>query len=237
MDINLDELSDDALAELIDAAKSSADLSELIQEAAKRNNFFDDDELDDLLCVYVQKALFDAKDNFRRAHQARWKDDQALEQEFSDCINRWAQETGIDLRPGDGEDALDWPWPIDIPKEGSGGSDFADIQNQYSGLRICGYRVGKTNGLSKRERIDLLSQFFLKRLPPEVAQFHGDAYGEPGSEKRLKQMANVIASHCRNFTRNNPERYKKAIADWRMDLEFLKENYYHAGSFPWPSDG
>jgi hypothetical protein len=130
---------------------------------------------------------------------------------------------------------LDWPWPITEPGEsaGTGGVDRWHHQD-HSGLWICGYRVGG-DGLQPLERTRLLNHFFRNPLPKAVERHCGNDYGDPGSEERLRRMANVIARNCRNFKRLSRERYADAIEDWEKDLAYLKRAYYRAGSFPWPS--
>ena len=59
-------------------------------------------------------------------------------------------------------------------------------------------------------------------------------YGEPGSEVRLKKIANVISSNCRNFKANDKLKYAYAINDYETDLKYLKNKYFIRGSFPWP---
>jgi hypothetical protein len=128
----------------------------------------------------------------------------------------------------------DWPWPITEPKPSSGGSFAAHFELDRSGLRMCGYRVGH-RGLPASERKDFLDRFYRTRLPAIVEQYCGSDYGGVGSSVRLQKMAIVIASNCKNFKRNDRERYQKAISDYETDLAYLKQEYYHPNSFPWPS--
>jgi hypothetical protein len=135
---------------------------------------------------------------------------------------------------GDSAGELRWPWPITTPPEGSGGSSDLFFPNKYSGLWLCGYRIGKTSSMSESERRRFLDHFFRNRLPVIVSRYHADSYGEPGTEERLRKMANVMAANCRNFKKNDADKYEVAIADYEQDLDFLKQKYYRAGSFPWP---
>lgn len=98
---------------------------------------------------------------------------------------------------------------------------------------MCGYRVG-AKGMSDKERRQFLDHFFRNPLPTAVSRYYGDAYGMPGSENRLRKMANVLASNCRNFKRNDRVKFRVAIAHWESDLDYLKRSYYRAGMFPWP---
>ena len=84
------------------------------------------------------------------------------------------------------------------------------------------------------ERRMLLDYFFRNPLPDIVSRFHGHDYDEPGSEDRLRKMANVIAALCRNFKRIDPKRYRVAIDHYEKDLAHLYKSCYVSGSFPWP---
>lgn len=165
--------------------------------------------------------------------------DNAEEDEFEDEADSDDVDAEGLLEEGDEDTSsaspdLTWPWPIAEPKSGGSGSSpiFA---NEVSGLRLCGYRVGRSQGLPATERKKLLDYFFKQPLPPVVRQVHGDAYAAPGSEERLQKMANVIAALCRLKKLHAPDRYADAIADWEADLEYLRRSYYRAGSFPWPA--
>lgn len=127
----------------------------------------------------------------------------------------------------------DWPWPIPDVTEGKGKSAFAAKFADVSALKLLGYSVG-TNGLGVTERKELLERFFTGPLPSIVDELFGDAWGNPGSEERLKKMADTISSNCKNFKRNDAAKYHVAIADWESDLAWLKENFYKRGRFPWP---
>jgi hypothetical protein len=129
-----------------------------------------------------------------------------------------------------------WPWPLtQAPAGNAPSSPLGFIENQWSALKLCGYRVGKTQGMGDPERQRFLRHFFTHKLPPVVQAHFDDAYGAPGSEQRLQKMANVIAANCRNFKRNDARRYKTAIGHWESDLNYLRTNYYKIGSFPWPA--
>ena len=135
-------------------------------------------------------------------------------------------------------DELEWDWPINEPLDGAGGGggDGIPFANKISALKMLGYTVGKTNGLPPAKRRDFLDRFFRSELPGSVEKYFPGEYGTPGSEKRLRKTANVIAAHTRNAKRNDREKLIFAIEDWEKDLEYLKTTYYDLGSFafPWP---
>ena len=87
------------------------------------------------------------------------------------------------------------------------------------------------------ERKRFLDHFFTNLLPKEVSEYCADEYGASMSNKRLHKMANVIAAHCRNFKRNDQDRYEQAISDWEEDLAYLRDKYCKPRSFRWPGTG
>jgi hypothetical protein len=134
-----------------------------------------------------------------------------------------------------------WPSTIVLPADGSYTSMGDAFEHRFSGLKICGYSVGKTSDLNDDDRRDLLTNFLENRLNPKIVELFGDAYGEPNSLKRLMKMATVIASNCKNFKkRSNAGIYQFAIADYEGDLVFLKEHFFDPWqkgnpSLPWPN--
>lgn len=133
------------------------------------------------------------------------------------------------------EPQLTWPWPIPTPPDRPRGGKLDDgFLNKWSGLLLCGYHVGETNGRTDALRARFLDCYFRNELPSVVHEFHGDVYGPRGSEKQLQKMANVLSANCCNFKRNDPIKYSVAIRHYETDLDYLKGKYYIAGSFPWP---
>ncbi|MCZ2845250.1 MAG: hypothetical protein O2U61_01930 [Candidatus Bathyarchaeota archaeon] len=56
------------------------------------------------------------------------------------------------------------------------------------------------------------------------------------TEMGLKRVANILAQNINNKKghRNGSQRFKKSIAKWGRDLEYLKEDYYK-NDFQWPA--
>jgi hypothetical protein len=159
--------------------------------------------------------------------------DTLLKQIKQRALKTFRDDTKINSDKREQVQEPDWPWPITGIREENGSSPFAEGFANTSALKILGYSVG-VNGLVAAERKELLDRFFVKPLPSIIAQTFGDAYGSPGSEQRLKKMANTIASNCKNFKRNDATKYHVAIKDWETDLAWLKENYFKMNAFPWP---
>lgn len=241
----LEDLSDAALEELRSLKPPRTPLlADLIRESARRGETNANDDVEQLLRQFVNVSITKALSEYRKLHPL------VAPAEHSDrSFILYAMVTLFDMDPEavkgcadifwkDREsqvegDEPNWPWPITWPSQEGGGS-FGTFGAENSGLWLCGYRVGKTNGLADQERQDFLDYFLREALPPVVSAYHGDQYGEPGSEERLRKMANVLAANCRNFRRNDADRYQHAISDYERDLSYLKETYYRAGMFPWP---
>lgn len=221
---------DDVLLRLLAAKPASADVLEsIIIEADGRGLLFSKDA-DSLLGSFVKTCIGEFFARYARVDDTLKSGDRKdVTKRFESFVNAWIDET---LHPKPTEP--DWPWPItDVPAPPAGRSEIA-FDKMYSGLWLCGYRTGKTNGMPAKHRQEFLDFFFRNPLPSIVKKYHGDDYGEPGSEKRLQKMANVIAANCRNFKKNDRDKFGVAISEWEADLYYLKRSYYKAGSFPWP---
>jgi len=131
-----------------------------------------------------------------------------------------------------------WKWPVvNQPPQGDG-SFVTGMFREYSALKMFGYTVGKTDGWPERRRQAFLRDFMTTRLPAIVVKTFGEEYGEPMTATRLRKVANLIASNTTNFYRNDPIRYRVAIANWESDLSFLYDEFYRGKGLafqPWPS--
>lgn len=134
-----------------------------------------------------------------------------------------------------------FPTTVILPEDGRGKPlDAKIIFNEYTALFLCGYKVGKKDGLSRNERRDLLTFFIDRPLHPKLIQIFGNEYDEPESMGRLLKVANIIASNCKlRKRRKNAASYALAIAHWEDDLEFLRERFFVPMSrgqphLPWP---
>lgn len=116
------------------------------------------------------------------------------------------------------------PWPnTNVGSQNPLGDSF-DYREGV--LSHYGYKVG-INGLSEKERWEILDGVFLKPLlkMDDTAYLH--EWGEPNSEKRLKKLANSIATFTRNAKRRKRGSFGQAIEDWEADLAYLKRTYYN----------
>lgn len=134
-----------------------------------------------------------------------------------------------------------FPDTVIIPSDRRGKPLDADIIfNDYTALFLCGYKVGKTDGLGLNERRDLLTFFIDRPLHPKITQIFGNEYDAPESMGRLMKVANIIASNCKlRKRRRDSVNYAVAIAHYEDDLEFLRERFFVPMSrgkrhLPWP---
>lgn len=162
-------------------------------------------------------------------------------------LNVWRLATASTPAPPKPETPVSPPVPIYfpdtviIPSDRRGKPLDADIIfNDYTALFLCGYKVGKTDGLSRNERRDLLTFFIDRPLHPKIIQIFGNEYDEPESMGRLMKVANIIASNCKlRKRRRDAANYAVAIAHYEDDLEFLRERFFVPMSrgqphLPWP---
>lgn len=129
-------------------------------------------------------------------------------------------------------------WPSTTVKVGlsnlPGGTIEVDISYGEGILSHYGYKVG-INGLSRKERWEILDRVFLNPLLKMDNTAYLHEWGEPNSEKRLKKLANSIAAFTRNAKRRRRGNFGQAIEDWEADLAYLKRTYYNnIFSFKYP---
>ncbi|WP_274883715.1 hypothetical protein [Vibrio harveyi] len=98
-------------------------------------------------------------------------------------------------------------------------------------LSAVGYCVG-INGLGLKQRQELLSNVYSKRLPFVDSRKYVAEWGAPKSSERLKKLAEAIAAFVRNAKRKK-NNMSVAIREWQQDLAWLKEKYYLQHKFVW----
>jgi hypothetical protein len=201
----------------------SAAVIEAALRAAHAQGVTDQTILDPILERFVDKSLEELQDKYTELFSLFWLDDGAAADEFETYVSSYHAVPEKE------------PPPPSTEPGGSNGDGLDGIfERERSALWLAGYRVGKTNGLEDSERRRFLDWFFGSQLPAVVADRFGDAYGKPHSNQRLEKMANVIAANCRNFKRNDSEKYHQAIADYEVDLAYLKSRYFALRQFSWP---
>jgi hypothetical protein len=100
-------------------------------------------------------------------------------------------------------------------------------------LKEMRYSVGR-HGVSTEVRQKMLSEIFLRTLPPVFPKPYMDQWAQNGSARRLHKIADCLAAFARNASRL-PGNYDEAISDWQEDLQYLYENHYVGKfGFGWP---
>ena len=189
------------------------------------------------LYQYAQEAIDRV---FSLVAQSSGEDDRAIKMMLYRAVCQYVEKNKDEIYKGFEEqypfgDEKKWDWPVVNAAPGTGTSDV--IFQEFSALKMFGYTVGKTNGWDTAKRQSFLSDFLEMELPLAVTEHFGEEYGKPISTNRLRKVANLLASFCRLRLRDNPARYKHAIADWEDDLAFLKAKYYDGLGLkfvPWP---
>jgi len=232
---NLAQLSIGALTQLMaDGNQDPRIAKEIIREFVRRRKPVTG-LIDRMLEGWVFCAVDDLYLGFLELFKEFWPDEddeEMAEKEFHSYIRNWVNgmrtECSIGQKPK-------WPWPMTEVKP-SRPTNGIYFDHQVSALGRLGYHVGTSKGLRDKERKYFLKYFFTQELPREIKEEFGQDYGEPRSEERLKKMANVLASQCRLFKRNDPERYRVAIDHYEMDLAYLKKRFYDQfHTFEWPA--
>lgn len=103
-------------------------------------------------------------------------------------------------------------------------------------LGMSGYRVGYIRGQPAGMRRKILNTLFLKDTLHDIGdREYASEWGGQRTPKRLKKIADSIATFVRNTKRRRDRSYAQAIEEWEADLSYLKEQFYdNWGGFPWP---
>ena len=129
-------------------------------------------------------------------------------------------------------------WPSRIVGPTGSMTDFVTAFAEKSPLKVHGYTTGKTHGLPTSTRQKILAKVFRN----DLKKIRGDTdynvalatWGSPARAKRLRRMAHLLA-HLARQAEGKFADYSEAIADWREDLDFMKENFYtDLMRFKWP---
>ena len=125
-------------------------------------------------------------------------------------------------------------WPSTDASPGLGGLS-GELWLAEGPLKFLGYSVGE-NAAPPEVRRGILGRVFEGPLPPVFPPDYLDEWGDPGSPKRLKKMADSIASFARSKKRHDAVRFTQAIRDWESDLGHLHRTYYVGRfGFGWPT--
>ena len=131
-------------------------------------------------------------------------------------------------------DPRSFPWPSTKAPIGKSGLDSGDW-HPIGMLSYLGYRVGATNGVTPGIRQQILDLCFGAALPPLNGLGYMRDWGLPGTPRRLRKLANELASFARNGKRKRAANLAHAVADWEADLDYLYRRYYvRKFRFAWP---
>lgn len=133
---------------------------------------------------------------------------------------------------------FDWPTTTVEDFSHSTTVSFAAMNSPETGLLShMGYRVGQS-GLVQESRREILDEVMVSHLVPASAhdRLYAEQWGKPSSPRRLKKLADCLASFAKSHKRMRSRDYSEAIADWESDLDYLRTVYSHLRSdFDWPT--
>jgi hypothetical protein len=133
---------------------------------------------------------------------------------------------------------FDWPTTAVEDRSHSTTINFADMSTPETGLLShMGYRVGRS-GLIQESRRRILDEVMAMHLLPasDNDRQYAEQWGTPSSPRRLKKLADCLASFAKSSKRKKTKDYSEAIADWESDLDYLRTRYSHLRSdFDWPT--
>jgi hypothetical protein len=131
-------------------------------------------------------------------------------------------------------EAFAWPRIAVLPS----GDALNTDQWQYSHglLSFLGYNVGQ-KGAYRNERQHILDYVYNERLPRVDSVEYMAEWGELETSRRLRKLAESLASFARMARRKNSADMRLAISEWEEDLAVLKTKYYdgrYDNVFFWP---
>lgn len=107
-----------------------------------------------------------------------------------------------------------------------------------SPLHKIGYRVGRTDGAPTSTRREILDSAFNEKLPHVESKDYMAEWGQPGSRRRLRRIARLIAwqvGGARGRAEKLGHDMSAATRDWLDDLEWMKRDLYEPWMrFRWP---
>lgn len=144
--------------------------------------------------------------------------------------------------PGSGEPVKDGhvEWPPQALQSRSVALKADCYWYEYGVLSFMGYHVGESSSLSAEQRRRILDYVFSERIPNVNDPAYMAQWGDPGSAKRLRKMADSLATFARSAKLNTHADKTMAVFEWESDLAYLKRTYYRFGTthpWKWPSTG
>jgi hypothetical protein len=98
--------------------------------------------------------------------------------------------------------------------------------------------VGRTDGAPTSTRREILDSAFNEKLPHVESKDYMAEWGQPGSRRRLRRIARLIAwqvGGARGRAEKLGHDMSAATRDWLDDLEWMKRDLYEPWMrFRWP---
>ena len=124
-------------------------------------------------------------------------------------------------------------WPAEAEQTAAVALDSEAFFHATGMLKFMGYSVGRKAALSTDRRRAILQYVFTGRLPPVNDALYVQEWARPRSNRRLRKIANSLATFARNARKKKSSSWNRAIANWEADLAYLKRRYYDKRDRDW----
>jgi hypothetical protein len=124
-------------------------------------------------------------------------------------------------------------WPAEAEQPAAVALNSEAFFHATGMLKFMGYSVGRKAALSARRRRAILQYVFTGRLPPVNDALYMQEWARPRSNRRLRKIANSLATFARNARKKKSSSWNRAIANWEADLAYLKRRYYDKRNRDW----
>lgn len=124
-------------------------------------------------------------------------------------------------------------WPAEAEQTAAVALNSEAFFHATGMLKFMGYSVGRKAALSADRRRAILQYVFTGRLPPVNDALYMQEWARPRSNRRLRKIANSLATFARNARRKKSSSWNRAIANWEADLAYLKRRYYDKRDRDW----
>ena len=129
-------------------------------------------------------------------------------------------------------ESFKWPETAKMPASMALRGDHFYFQEGV--LAFMGYHVG-SKGIPKNKRIQILDYLFHEKAPRVNSSDHMEEWGAPKTARRLKKLADCLASFCRLAQGHQYADMQAPCEEWETDLEYLRKTYYVGRyDFSWP---
>ncbi len=95
--------------------------------------------------------------------------------------------------------------------------------NEISPLACFGYKVGKTSGLTEKQRHEIIYYTWYAKIPSIIPSAYAREWGAPGTYKRFNKIVNHISMLANQ--RASRSNFEFAISHWTADAQWFESNY------------